>query len=94
MNVHPDVTALMGDCALQRRASGTTKAAMEAWRAAPDVVRVTSELDAFAGGAGLDTCPQLCAIIQNHSDAEHFTQAFIEKLIQALDQEPLGEVPL
>ncbi|MCK0128827.1 hypothetical protein [Erythrobacter sp. F6033] len=93
MNIHPDIAALQGDTALQRRIVCRMQQAQREWRELRATRQVLKELELYCGGAAIEECPNLLAIASEHATALDFVGPFVAILIEAMRDEPLGEMP-
>lgn len=93
MHVHPDIAALRGDEAAQRRIRARMASARSAWQAMPQVEGLAAALSAYGKGAPLAQCLTLERAMTDHASATGLVSIWITELVEALREEPLGEVP-
>ncbi len=93
MRISPELRALRGDTASQRKAQEAPEAARDAWRDGP-AAEVLEELARYGDGAALGDCPALGALFDGRADATEFLGSLVEDLLAALCKHPLGQVPL
>lgn len=93
MRISPELRALRGDSASQRKAQEALEAARDAWREGP-AAEVLGELARYGDGAALDDCPALGALFVGRADANEFLGSLVDDLLAALRKHPLGQVPL
>ena len=95
MHLHPVLRALRDDDTPQRAAQTLLHRTMADWRAGPHGSRLQEELKAFSHGGTVDDFPLLAACFSaDDPSAAELVQQLIQMLIHALDQAPLGHVPL
>lgn len=95
MHIRPELQALRGDDAPQRRVQARFNALLGEWRADPLVAAAQAELSSFANGAPLEDLPVLAALFAPHEDAAaRFCGDLVGRFARALDDDPLGQVPL
>jgi len=95
MHIRPELQALRGDDAPQRCAQTRFNALLAQWRADPLVAAAQAELSSFANGAPLEDLPVLAALFAPHEDAAaRFCGDLVGRFARALDDDPLGQVPL
>lgn len=95
MHVAPELWALRGDPAPQRRAQARIEAAFEEWRESFGYANLEAELGHYGGGAPLDDLPYLSALFSaGDSSAADFVAALLSRHIQVLAAHPLAQVAL
>lgn len=93
MHVHPDIAARRGDKLAQRRIRKAMIDAKLAWQGNPSVKCISQDLERYAKGRALDACPSLHSIIFDRTEAMRTVSAWIEPILAALRDHPLGEAP-
>ncbi|TRD10555.1 hypothetical protein FGU71_00850 [Erythrobacter insulae] len=93
MIIHPDIAALRSDTALQRRISDRMGRGKEQWQRSHVARVLARDLTEFGGGCALSQCPGLAAIMTAADSAVELTEMWIASALDAVRQEPLGEVP-
>ncbi|MFL0357099.1 hypothetical protein ACI5KX_11555 [Erythrobacter sp. GH1-10] len=93
MHVHPDIAALRSDRLAQRRVQARMREASVAWRGKTEVEELATEIDRYGEAAPLGDCSRLCATITEQATGRSLAQAWIGAFLEALETEPLGEVP-
>lgn len=93
MRINPDIAALQGDRAPQRRAQAAMDAACRAWRSDDRVARALDALHAYGDGAALEECPQLQRIFTVAGEAESLVGKLSDRMCRAMRREPFGHPP-
>lgn len=93
MQVHPDISALRSDAALQRQANDTMSAAFSDWKESEGYARIASDLKAYDQGRALADCADLGRMLANVEAADAFVASWRDALLAALRTQPLGNVP-
>lgn len=92
---HPDLRALRGDPALQRKAQDRLFAAVGAWQERDPAAEVLAEVKAFARARSLAECTALSALFEDGGMAAiEFASGFVEEVARTLSEAPLAQVPL
>lgn len=95
MLVHPELEALRGDPARQRRAQSSLLAALADWRGHPEVAALEAEVARFGAGTALSGLPALSALFAPGGIAAGALARDLAALVcRRLGQEPLAQVPL
>lgn len=95
MFVHPELAALRGDDAPQRRDQSHVAGALAAWREGPHGRELGDELARLSGGEALGALPQLSGLFAAGSDkGSIFAASLIGTITAALGEAPLAQVPL
>ena len=94
MNVHPAIRALRGDWASQRRAQEPLHRAIIAWQRSSTTRALEAEIERHGDGANLAECEALSAILGDHRQALAWLGRLFERLMPAIRQEPLGDLPM
>jgi hypothetical protein len=92
MHLRPELVALRGDGAPQRRAQAALFAMVERWRADPGVAAVLAGLADYGRGEALEGCSALVKLFSAAGFA--FARTFAAALSGALSRAPLGHLPL
>ena len=93
MQVHPDIAALRGDPASQRRSRDHLGKVLADWHQQEAVAAFRRECEGFASGGAVSGFPALAALMGDRDTAREFVDAFAHPFIAALRAEPLGEAP-
>jgi hypothetical protein len=92
MRIDPQVLALRGNLSPQRDARGKALAALEDWRS--QQFELLDEFAEFGRGRPLAACPMLAERIADQTAAMALVEALVGSMLEALREEPLGQVPL
>lgn len=93
MRIDPELRALRGDTASQRKAQETLESARDAWRSGPARAALDA-LATFGGGAALEDCGPLAALFDGSGTALALVGDLVASILGALRDHPLGQVPL
>lgn len=94
MKVRPELQALRGNDAPQRRAQAAVREVYEDWRSGPGG-QAEAELARFGDGAELDDLPLLSALFaESDGTADGFVGDLLARLLDRLAAEPLTQSPL
>ncbi len=93
MFVHPDIAALRGDPAAQRRVKARMSSAHSAWLEQKQVLRVRRAIAQFGAGQAMERCGALSSLLEDADLAAAFVDPWLMETMSALRSEPLGEVP-
>jgi hypothetical protein len=93
--IHPELRALRSDDTPQRVAQKGLRAAMDEWRARPQVGALLAEVERFAAYRDFAECPALARLFEPGDPAAGLLASeFVTATAAALGQAPLGHVPL
>lgn len=95
MLIRPELEALRGDVARQRRIQSHFAETLTEWREQAGLAGLEEALAGFAAGNPLSELPVLAALfVPGGSAARELSHGFVARLGAALAREPLGQVPL
>lgn len=95
MQIHPDLAALRSDDAPQRLDQQALHRALAEWQAGPLASGLDADLERLAAGAELGELPLLGLLFGADSGAAtRFAGSLLARLIGALANAPLGQMPL
>lgn len=93
MQPSTDLRALLADPVALRRAQDRHTAAHAQWREDPAVAPVLAAFATYAAGTPLYAVPALSSLFSGGETASLFTGALVGRILPALAQAPLGQVP-
>ncbi|MEP3049965.1 MAG: hypothetical protein ABJP48_03280 [Erythrobacter sp.] len=66
---------------------------MKNWRADPIAAPILRAFELYANGAAIDECGELAHLLTDHLAAMKFVEKWQDLFLEALSQEPLGQIP-
>lgn len=93
MYLHPAIAALRSDPISQRRTKAAMADTLADWHNGRDIAAIAEELSRYAAGDCLSQLSALRALVSDLGEAQRFLNAFTEHFMDALEREPLGEIP-
>ncbi|MEM8726280.1 MAG: hypothetical protein AAGE86_12235 [Pseudomonadota bacterium] len=93
MYVHPAIAALRGDRASQHRAQLPLLEAVQCWQESDRPRALAGDLEDYSAGKPLADCEAFSAMFADHHGALEWLGDVCGAVINALRQEPLGDVP-
>ena len=91
--MHPDLVALGGDQASQRRTQEALESAFSEWTRSERVAGVSEALEAFGQGAPIESCAPLARLMEHPATARSFAAEWARHFSRALAGNKLGLMP-
>lgn len=93
MRIDPQIAALRGEPALQRRAQSSMLAAKASWQADAGAAAVLGENRLYGKGRPLEQLAELSTLVRDLQSASNFVQLWSDNFTTAVQESPLGLAP-